>query len=159
VIGRIVFGCCLVVAAAVYGIVGAGYPGMGLQEGFGPGLFPVIIAAIVAVFAALETAQNVMTLRKINKAPIEADAVALTGPAFGVNGGEVVSSAVLVVTVLAAVLMMNVVGFVAASAGLLLVLSAVMGMRPLWKSAAVSVLLAAGLFLIFSKGFDVVFAF
>jgi len=54
---------------------------------------------------------------------------------------------------------MSVVGFIAAGAGLLLVLSVSMGMRPLWKSAAISALVAAGLFLVFNKGFDVVFAF
>ena len=31
--------------------------------------------------------------------------------------------------------------------------------RPLWKSAAVSLFLAVGLYLIFSEGFGVVFAF
>lgn len=158
-IGRIVFGCCLVVLAIAYGVVGDSYPAMGLQEGFGPGLFPVIIAGVVVVFAALETAQNGLIFRKIQKAPVDSGAAAVAGPASGVDGHEIVSSLVIAVAVVVAVLLMPVIGFIAASAALLLVLSVSMGMRPLWKSAAISVLVAASLFLVFNKGFDVVFAF
>ncbi|MBI4458110.1 tripartite tricarboxylate transporter TctB family protein [Candidatus Uhrbacteria bacterium] len=145
--------------AIAYGVVGDNYPAMGLQEGFGPGLFPVIIAGVVAVFAVLETVQNTLILRKIQKAPIESGVAAVAGPASGVDGHEFISSLVIVTAVVAAVLLMPVIGFVAASAGLLLVLSMVMGMRPLWKSVAISALVAGSLHLIFSKGFDVVFAF
>lgn len=158
-IGRIVFGCCLVVVAIAYGVVGDGYPAMDLQEGFGPGLFPVITAGIVVIFAVLETAQNALILRKIQKAPVESGAAAAAGPPSGVDGREFVSSLVIAGAVAAAVLLMPLIGFIAAGAGLLMVLSASMGMRPLWKCAAISVVVAAGLFLVFNKGFDVVFAF
>ena len=149
-LGRIFFPFSLFLLALAYGLAAQRFPAMGLQEGFGPGLFPTIITSIVGLFALVEGTRQVLRYRRTRAA---------AGADWGVGFREVSNSVIVVASVVAAVLAMPHVGFVPASAALVLVLSAVMGMRPLWKSVSLSLFLAAGLYLIFSEGFGVVFAF
>ena len=78
---------------------------------------------------------------------------------MGISFREFTNSLIVVFCVVAAVASMPYIGFIPASAAIVLVLSIVMGLRPLWKCVAVSLLLAVGMYLIFSEGFGVVFAF
>ena len=150
VIGRIFFPFFLFFSAFTYGLVAQRFPTMGLQEGFGPGLFPTIITAIIGLFALIEGLRQIAEYRR-SKSTEKAD--------WGISLREATNSLIVIFCVVASVLSMPYVGFIPASAALVLVLSIVMGLRPLWKSAAVSLFLAVGLYLIFSEGFGVVFAF
>ena len=145
--GLILFPLFLLLAALAYGVMAQDFPDMGLQEGFGPGFFPTIVAAIVCLFSLVECARQLIERRS-------EPGVAPSGAAR-----DFLSSFILAGCVGAAVLSMPFIGFVAASAALVLILSITMGMRPLWKSVLVSLLIAAALHLVFSQGFGVLFVF
>ena len=149
-IGRIFFPFFLFLLALTYGLTAQNFPAMGLQEGFGPGFFPTIIMAIIGLFALIEGMRQIAEYRRL-KSSQKAD--------WGISFREFTNSLIVVFCVVAAVLSMPYIGFIPACAAMVLVLSIVMGLRPLWKSAAVSLLLAVGLYLIFSEAFGVVFAF
>ena len=143
--GLILFPFFLLLAALAYGVAAQNFPDMGLQEGFGPGFFPTIIAAVTCLFSLVECARQ---LRRS-----EPDA------APGEAAHDFLNGFILAGCVVAAVLSMPFIGFVAASAALVLILSITMGLRPLWKSGLVSLLIAAALHLVFSQGFGVLFVF
>ena len=149
-LGQIFFPFLLFLFAVTYGLMAQGFPAMGLEEGFGPGLFPTIITVLIGLFTLIEVVRQVIAYRR--KPSTE-------GLDWGVSLREVVNSLIVAGCVVAAVSSMPYIGFIAASAILVLILSIVMGMRPLWKSAAVSVSLAIGLYFVFSEGFGVIFAF
>lgn len=149
-IGRIFFPSLLFFLALAYGLTAQRFPKMGLQEGFGPGFFPTIVTSMVGLFALIEAIRQVLEYRRTR---------AVAGADWGVSFREISSSVIVVASVVAAVLAMPYVGFILASAALVLVLFIAMGMRPLWKSIPLSLFFAIGLFLIFSEGFGVVFAF
>lgn len=149
-LGRIFFPFLLFLFALTYGLMAQGFPSMGLQEGFGPGLFPTIITSLIGFFALIEAARQIAAYRQTRSTE---------GIDWGISLREVVNSLIIVLCVIATMLSMPFIGFIASSAILVLILSVVMGMRPLWKSAAVSLLLAIGLYFVFSEGFGVIFAF
>ncbi len=149
-IGRIFFPFFLFLVVIVYGVTAQGFPVMDLQEGFGPGFFPTIIMAIAGLFALIEGVRQIAEYRRLPKQePSD----------WGISFREFTNSLIVIACVVGAVVSMPYVGFIPASAVMVLVLSIVMGLRPLWKSAVISLLLAVGLFLVFSEGFGVVFAF
>ena len=123
---------------------------MGLQEGFGPGFFPTIITLIVGLFALIEGARQIANYRRPGSD---------RSPNWSDGFRELTNSLIVASCVVGSVLSMPYIGFIPASAAMVLVLSIIMGLRPLWKSVAVSLLLSVGLYLVFSKGFGVVFAF
>lgn len=149
-IGRIFFPFLLFAVALTYGFAAQKFPSMGLQEGFGPGLFPTIIASVICIFTLIEGIRQIFAF--ISRQP----GVSIN---WGVTSREFFNSVIVVLCVVAAVIAMPYFGFVAASTALVFVLSMVMGLRPIWKSVAISFLIAGGLFLVFSEGFGVVFAF
>ena len=149
-LGQIFFPFFLVLVALTYGLAAQRFPPMGLQEGFGPGFFPTIIMAVVGLFALMEGIRQIVDYRRL-KSSRKAD--------WGISFREFTNSLIVVFCVVAAVLSMPYIGFIPASAAIVLVLSIVMGLRPLWKCVAVSLLLAVGMYLIFSEAFGVVFAF
>ena len=145
--------------AAAYGVWAQGFPMMGLEEGFGPGLFPTVIATIIFVFAAIDAARQFQAYRRRGRGVAGRHPSAAGRSTLGVTRQEIASASILVAAIVATVLLMPYAGFVVASAGLVLVLTVAMGMRPLWKCAAVSALVAGGLYLVFAEGFGVIFAF
>lgn len=149
-IGRIFFPFLLLLFALTYGVMAQRFPTMGLQEGFGPGLFPTIITSLIGFFALVEIVRQFAAYRRETLS---------AGLDWGISLREVANSLIIILCVVAAVLSIPLIGFIAASAILVLILSIVMGMRPLWKSAAISICLAIGLYFVFSEGFGVVFAF
>ncbi len=149
-LGRIFFPFFLFFLALAYGLAAQNFPAMGLQEGFGPGFVPTIIMSIVGLFALIEGVRQYLEYRRTK---------ATEGLDWGVSPREFSNSVIVIVSVVGAVLAMPHVGFIPASAAMVLVLSIVMGLRPLWKSISLSLLLAVGLYLVFSEGFGVVFAF
>ena len=147
VIGRIFFPGIILVSAGIYGIAAVGFPEMELQEGFGPGLFPKLIALVVAVLCVFEIMREVIAGRGQEKSPND----------WGISSHEFVNSAILVVAVVVALILMPHVGFVVAGTALVMFLSVIMGLRPLWKSLVASALITTGLYGVFSEGFGVIF--
>ncbi len=146
-IGRILFPSFLLLSAVAYGAAAQNFPHMDLQEGFGPGFFPSIVAAALCLLALAEAARRLVEhLSERGDRP---------------SGGrrDLLNASLLAGVVVAAVLSMPVVGFVPASTALVFCLSVAMGMRPLWKSALASLLVAVSVHFIFSRGFAVLFVF
>ncbi len=156
-VARIVFPIAVFVAILVYAWVALGYPAMSLQRGFGPGFFPLIIAFLVAVLAAIEIAnQAIALIRRRARSAVQTTAVKLD---LGVNLRELTYTAILAASVITAVLAIRPLGFVAASAALVGVLTIAMGTRSPWQAIAAGVIASGSIYIIFAKGFGVVLAF
>lgn len=155
---RFLFPAFIALVAVGYGLMARQFPAMPLQEGFGPGLFPGLIAAAVGVLATLEAASQFLTYRRLKqetsggKAAGEADIGGLTL-------AELRAVAILVAAVVATVWAIPRVGLVPAAAGLVFVLATAMGTRPLWKSLVMAVITASLVYVVFAEAFNVVFAF
>ncbi len=157
--GSVLFSGGILIAAIAFGVIALGFPWMSLQEGFGPGLFPILIAGAIGILALFEFLARFGDLRRSwRKAKAPSDAEISTLP-IGVTGADLVSAAIVIVAVVATVLLIPVITFVPAGACLIFVLSLVMGTRPIWKCAAIAVFAAGTIYLIFAKGFNVIFAF
>lgn len=147
------FPAIVLAAALVYGWVAWNYPAMPLHRGFGPGFYPVIIAALVAFLAAIETTRQIYALRRAaDGEPANEDHVR-----FDRRG--LACAAILTAGVIAMALAVRPLGFVVASAGLVTVLTMLMGTRSLWQALAFGLLASGAIYLVFAKGFGVVLAF
>lgn len=155
---RFLFPAFIVLVAIGYGIMARDFPNMPLQEGFGPGLFPGLIAATLGVLAALEAVSQLLAHRRLKQ---ETSAGTGTGDAeaSGLTLAELRAVAILVTSVVATVWAIPRIGLVPAAAALVFVLSTAMGTRPLWKSLVVSVITAGVVYAVFAEAFNVVFAF
>lgn len=153
-IARILFPAVVAALALAFALVAQSYPSMSLQQGFGPGLFPTILGVAVGALALLETA---IQLRRYLRAGHD------EGVKQEEEGGlalrEAGAAALLVVSVVASILAIPHVGFIPAGAALVFVLSLAMGMRPVWRTALVSLAIAAAIDLVFTKAFGLVMAF
>ncbi len=151
---RIVFPACIALLAFMYGWIAQGFPSMSLDEGFGPGLFPAFIAAIVGVLALAEVLIQSKSASSTNNDPAPSDL-----PRVSISLRELVATCLLVALVVATVFAIRHVGFVAAASGLVFALSLAMGMRPIWASALASIAIALSTHFIFSGLFGLVLAF
>lgn len=158
-IGRILFPGAMILSALAYGVTARGFPSMDLQEGFGPGLFPIAVALMVALVAAVEMSRQVFAYRRFKEAPRTGADEESKESMPGVTAREAANSLILVAGVGGAVLLMPYVGFLVASMVLVLGLSLIMGTRPIWKCVLVSVIISVGFYVIFDMGFGVIFAF
>lgn len=151
---RIIFPACIALLALLYGYIAQGYPSMSLEEGFGPGLFPTIVAAIVGALAVAEVIiQSVRATR--SNAALSANDL----PQVSISLRELVATCGLVLLVVATVFAIRYIGFIAAASALVFALSIAMGVRPIWLSAAASVMVAFTAHFIFSRLFGLVMAF
>lgn len=126
-------------------------PKMSLQAGYGPGFFPTIIAGFVILMASLELA-SVAAQWLSTRTPV-AD-----GPAEGATfGADLLAASLLVISVATYTLLTPQIGFIAAAATMLLGLSVLMGLRPLWQSVVFSIFASVSLYMIFHKFFGVSF--
>ena len=148
-IGRIFFPAMILVCAGIFGIAAVGFPLMELQEGFGPGLFPKFISITVMVLCAFEITREIAVARE--QGAVKWD--------WGISRDEAINSGILIVAVVSALLAMPSVGFVIAGTALVMFLSVVMGLRPLWKGLLTSATITISLYWIFSEGFGVIFSF
>lgn len=152
-IARIIFPATIALLALPYFLIAQAYPEMSLQEGFGPGFFPSIIAAVVGVLALVEALTQLLHYvrdRRRDNAP---------GATLGIEWREVWGAGLLVAAVVATVLAVPYTGFTVAACALVFVLSIAMGMRPVWLSALVSVLVGVSIHTIFAHIFGLVIAF
>ena len=148
-IGQIFFPTVIFVCAGMFGIHATSFPIMELQEGFGPGLFPKLIAVAVMVLCAFEIAREIMVARRQKKVEMN----------WGITRDEAINCALLIIAVVTALLAMPYVGFVVAGSALVMLLSIIMGLRPLWKGLLTSVIITTSLYWIFSEGFGIIFSF
>ena len=156
-IARIIFPATIALLALPYFLIAQAYPEMSLQEGFGPGFFPSIIAAVVGVLALVEALTQ---LRHYIRERQRGNTSGMSlGEHLGIEWREVLGAGLLVVTVAATVLAVPYIGFTAAACALVFVLSIAMGMRPIWLSALVSLLVGVSIHTIFSQVFGLVIAF
>lgn len=155
---RFLFPAFIALVAIGYGLMAREFPSMPLQEGFGPGLFPGLIAATLGVLAAVEAVSQFLAYRRAGQTAPVSGATAET-PDRGVNLAELRAVVILVACVIATVWAIPLVGLIPAAAGLVFVLSTAMGTRPLWKSLLISVVTAVLVYVVFAKAFNVVFAF
>ena len=152
---RIAFPAVIALLAFMYGWIALSFPSMSLDEGFGPGLFPGVIAAIVGVLALAEVLiQSMSAYRSNSSGPAQSDI-----PLVSISLRELVATCLLVVLVVATVFAIRHVGFIPAASGLVFALSLAMGMRPIWVSALASIAIALSAHLIFSGLFGRVLAF
>lgn len=151
---RILFPAFIALLAIPYGLIAEGFPVVSLEEGFGPGLFPGIIAIIIGTLAGMEfVVQTVKALSGSPRQPLD------DLPRTSVTFRELLASVCLVGAIIAAVLSIRYIGFVAAGSALVFALSLAMGMRPVWLSAICAIAVAATVHLVFSGAFGLVLAF
>jgi hypothetical protein len=151
---RIAFPAVIALLAFMYGWIAQGFPSMSLDEGFGPGLFPGVIAAIVGVLALVEVMIQSMSAYRSNGDPALGDI-----PHVSISLRELAATCLLVALVVATVFAIRHIGFIAAASGLVFGLSLAMGMRPIWVSALSSIAVALSAHFIFSGLFGLVLAF
>ena len=151
---RIIFPAVIALLAVMYGWIAQGYPSMSLEEGFGPGLFPAIIAAVVGALAVAEVIIQSVRATRSNEQFTGDDL-----PQVSISLREFVATCGLVLLVVATVIAIRHIGFIPAASALVFVLSTAMGVRPIWLSAAASAVLAFTAHLIFSGLFGLVLAF
>lgn len=156
-IARIVFPFGIAILAVAYGLTAYGLPRMGLQEGFGPGLFPGLIACLVVTLALIEIVSRFVAYRKHQGAIPESEAT--TPDTDSINIQDFFNVAIIAGAVIATVIAIPLIGFVPAGTAIVFALSIVMGTRPIWKSLVIAFFTSGLVYLIFAKGFNVLFAF
>ena len=154
----VLFPLAIAVLAVAYGIAAFGFPRMELQEGFGPGLFPGIIACLVALLALSETlAQVARHRRRDSGSKISATGVSTSDR--GLRLDDFTNAAIVTFAVIATVIAIPLIGFVPAGSAIVFALCILMGARPIWKGLVIAIATSGAIYLIFSKGFNVLFAF
>lgn len=140
------------VLACLYWQKASALPSMTLAAGFGPGYFPAIVAGFLVLLAALELFQVVMA-RRVSAC------LSGTDRAESAEGlpGDIGAAFILLAAVAAYVLLTPVLGFIPAAVLMLLALSVLMGLKPLWRSSLFSVVAAVGLHVVFHEIFGVSF--
>ncbi|MGI9568368.1 MAG: tripartite tricarboxylate transporter TctB family protein [Desulfobulbia bacterium] len=157
--GQILFPGVISILAIYYGLIAQTYPSMSLEEGFGPGLFPTGIALVVAVLAAVECYRQFSLFRLVKKRSDSAGIQQFEAHSSEIYLSELLGAGFIIVTVIVTVFAIPFIGFIPASALTIFTLSTFMGTRPIWKSAAIALVTAAIIYLVFAKGFNVIFAF
>ena len=157
--GSILFPGAVTVFAIYYGWIAQTYPSMSLQEGFGPGLFPTGIAFVVAVLSAIECYRQYSLFRHLKRSSEPTGSQHIEIEQGEISLAELLSTGIIIVIVIATVFAIPIIGFVPASALTIFALSTFMGTRPIWKSASIALITATTIYLIFAKGFNVIFAF
>jgi Tripartite tricarboxylate transporter TctB family len=154
-IARILFPAAIAAIAIPFGVIAWNYPAMPLQDGFGPGLFPLIIAITIGGLALCEMVVQLASYSSVQSTdPTEVD-----HDSKSVTLGELRAVALLVLAVVGTVFAVRHVGFIAAGSGLLFLLSIAMGMRPFWLAALSAIGATVFFYLIFAKMFGLVMAF
>lgn len=154
----VLFPLAITFLAVAYGFAAYSFPWMGLQEGFGPGLFPGIIAGLIAVLAGVEFIIQRTASRRASRAQTMPESQHLSA-APDVEREDFTGAGIVIIAVIATVLAIPVIGFMPAGTALVFALSFVMGSRPLWKGLLIAVATSVSIYLIFAKGFNVIFAF
>ncbi len=157
--GSVFFPGAIAIFAICYGLIAQTYPSMSLEEGFGPGLFPTGIAFVVAALSAIECYRQYSQLRLLKSRSEPVDSQQLEFEYGEISLAELLSTGIIIVTVIATVFAVPFIGFIPASSLTIFALSTFMGTRPIWKSAATALITATTIYLIFAKGFNVIFAF
>lgn len=151
---RILFPAVIALLAVTFGWIAYGLPSMSLNEGFGPGLFPMVLGAIIAMLAVAEVVVQSIKARRSNiEVPDQTD------PQLSISLREAGATCLLVALIVGAVVAVRHIGFVPAASGLVFALSLAMGMRPIWMTALASIAVALFAHLIFSEVFGLVLAF
>jgi len=163
VTANVLFICFVIALALGYGTLAIGYPSMTLQEGYGPGLFPLVIAGFLVALGAAEMIRQVsMAQSRRGVQPTDSQPTAQPGEdKIGLSpaGRDTANILLLVASVVGAVSAIPYVGFVPATAPLVFVLAVLMGLRPVWVSAGVAIATSGIIYLVFSEAFGVIFAF
>lgn len=154
----VLFPLAIFVLAVAYGLAAISFPRLGLQEGFGPGLFPSAIALIVAFLALWEILVQVGDYR--HQTGKEGVGLHRRGhPKPPMSFGDLISAGIVILAVIATVFAIPLVGLAVAGTAMVFALSIVMGTRPLWKGFLIALVTTVAIYLTFTKGFNIIFAF
>ena len=132
-------------------------PAMPLAAGFGPGFFPAIITGFLVFVSILELIRVFSSHRKSTIEDQANHAAEETFSGWRVAGKDLLATGVLVAGVIGYAVLTPVLGFIPAAILMLVWLSLLMGLKPLWRSVLFSIVAAFGLYLVFHEFFGVSF--